>query len=61
MEHTRWVNFYPPTGPNAAPTTSWISRHFADKNAKRGRLACVKVKFEDGDGLQESYKTEKQK
>lgn len=57
MKHVRWVNFYPPTdgnGPSQWATTSWKTREWADKHAARGRLACVRVEFEDGDGLSES-------
>lgn len=57
MKHVRWVNFYPPARTdNVDPwrTTSWFTRELADENARRGRLACVRVEFSDGDGLSES-------
>ncbi len=58
MKQVRWVNFYPPSERHndAYPwrTTSWITREIADQNAKRGRLACVRVEFRDGDGLSEA-------
>lgn len=53
---TRWVNFYPPcenSWGHPWRTTSWRTRKLADKNAKRGRLACVQVTFAYGDGLTE--------
>lgn len=57
MKHIRWVNFYPPAelyGMHPWRTTSWFTRELADEKAKRGRLACVKVEFSDGDGLSEA-------
>jgi hypothetical protein len=57
MKRERWVNFYPPTdfnGPANWATTSWVTRDLADENAKRGRLACIEVRFRDGDGLSEA-------
>lgn len=58
MKHTRWVNFYPPCEGESPRfpwrTTSWFTRELADKNAKRGRLACIKVEFTAGDGLSEA-------
>lgn len=60
MKRIRWVNFYPPAelygrnGMHPWRTTSWFTRELADENAERGRLACVKVEFSDGDGLSET-------
>lgn len=56
MKHTRYVNFYPPCDADEHTThpwrtTSWVTRALADRNARRGRLACVCIEFEDGDGL----------
>lgn len=52
---TRWVNFYPPIDDMSAfhpwRTSSWVSKELADRNAKQGRLACVKVEFSEGEGL----------
>lgn len=55
-KRVRWVNFYPPSDGNFDQwqTTSWITRVLADKNKQRGRLACVKVEFVDGDGLSDA-------
>lgn len=51
---TRWVNFYPPAplgGEHPWRTTSWFTREDADRFARPGRIACVRVEFENGDGL----------
>ncbi len=56
MKHVRWVNFYPPARIDSVEpwrTTSWFTRDLADENAERGRLACVRVEFSNGDGLSE--------
>ncbi len=51
----RWVNFYPPcdyiSGGHPWRTTSWHTRGDADRHAREGRVACVMVEFELGDGL----------
>lgn len=51
----RWVNFYPPCDSTAGAhpwrTTSWFSRADAERHARPGRIACVKVEFNEGDGL----------
>lgn len=55
MKYVRWVNFYPPTdgnGPESWNTTSWISYCLAEKYAKLGRIACIRVEFETGEGIQ---------
>lgn len=56
MKHVRWVNFYPPSDGNMRmwDTTSWITRDLADQYSRKGRLACVRVEFSDGDGLSEA-------
>lgn len=41
-----WVNIYPDDIPNAHPT-----RERADRHARHGRIACVRVEYEEGEGL----------
>ncbi len=51
---TRWINLYPPCDTHREHpwrTTSWNTRALAEKNAKPGRIACVEVQFEPGEGL----------
>lgn len=47
-KHVRWVNCYPPEGP---PDRAHETRDIADKSACRSRIACVRIEFEDGEGL----------
>lgn len=54
----RWVNFYPPcandrlsAGNHPWRTTSWNTREDADKNAMPNRWACIRVEFDNGDGI----------
>lgn len=51
---TRWVNFYPPAPLESAHpwrTTSWHYEDDAHANAREGRIACVQVTFQHGQGL----------
>lgn len=41
--YERWINFY--------PEAAYKNREDADRFSLRGRIACVKVKFEEGEGL----------
>lgn len=59
----RWINLYPPCDLRRDPcspwrTTSWTSRHLADRKAKPGRIACIEVEFEPGDGLEKPVSAE---
>lgn len=50
----RYVNFYPPcdlTSIHPWRTTSWTERKDADRYARTGRIACIRVEFNMGDGL----------
>lgn len=51
----RFVNFYPPcddtTSAHPWRTTSWDTQELADRNAQPGRIACIMVEFEPGQGL----------
>lgn len=49
-EMIRWVNFYPEHG-SLVYDYSHKTREAADKDAGSSRLACVEVKFKQGDGL----------
>lgn len=42
-KHVRWVNFY--------EGCHHPSREIADRNAGSARIACIRVEFEEGEGL----------
>lgn len=42
-KHVRWVNYY--------PGCHHPSRESADRNAGSARIACIRVEFEEGEGL----------
>lgn len=44
-----WVNVYRPL--IGASGTAYETRELADQMAGRGRIACVEIKFEAGEGL----------
>ena len=47
VRHKRWVNIYhTPSG--YAP---YLTREEADKKAAPTRIACIKIEFEEGEGL----------
>ena len=45
-KHVRWVNFNP-----AGLASDYLTREDADQYANPTRIACVRVEFEDGEGL----------
>jgi hypothetical protein len=51
VKHTKWVNIYCRTGGNYTITGDFPSKQVANKVAQRGRVACVEVTFEEGEGL----------
>lgn len=42
QKHVKWVNVYP---------TTHATREEADKRALPSRIACVRIEFEEGEGL----------
>lgn len=44
-KHVRWVNVY------TSSCHQWDSKVAADYSAVPGRLACVRIEFEEGEGL----------
>jgi hypothetical protein len=51
VKHTGWVNIYCRTGGKYTITGDFDSKQVANKVAQRGRVACVEVTFEEGEGL----------
>lgn len=45
-----WVNVYSPVIGSLG--SAYGTRGLADQMAGRGRIACVKVKFDDGEGME---------
>ena len=46
-----WVNIYVSDG-GSILSVSWVSRQDADKNAHPARIACVRVPWTEGEGLE---------
>ena len=42
QRHVRWVNVYP---------TTHVTREEADERALPSRIACIRIEFEEGEGL----------
>ena len=48
-EYDVWVNVH--MGPSTIITSAWTKKEDADKFGTDDRIACVNVKFKEGDGL----------
>src|SRR3990167_4901835 len=47
-----WINIYKSKiGPNEILSFSYSTKNDADESASTNRIACVKVEYENGDGL----------
>ena len=46
VKHIRWVNVYDIKNPRSHPT-----KEKADKYAGTNRIACIKIEYEEGEGL----------
>jgi hypothetical protein len=48
VKHTRWINIYHPAD------EGYLSKKEADNYSSSERFACIKVTFEEGEGLNEN-------
>ena len=53
QRHVRWVNMYADV---SSITGLYTSREAADKGAFGQRIACLRIEFEEGQGLRENAK-----
>jgi len=49
-KHVVWVNMYP----DLLRTLFWLSRAMADIESSPDRIACLRIEFTEGEGLEES-------